>query len=131
MSETNQNILVRNMPEGTLGQLKNMADENFRSLEGEARYALKSYAERNVNQIAYNHSKTEVSGFLMANQNKQEIQTLRHSEQCLNAVVYSISRKLAGGSESVSFDLLNDRKRDLAEVELKLISLGETPIAKS
>lgn len=58
---------------------------------------------------------------------KTEISALRHSEECLNAVIKSINRKLEGGSAAVTSELLDARKLDLTEVETKLLELGESP----
>ena len=128
-------ILVRNLPEGTLQKLKTMADSNIRSLEGEARYAIKLYVQKNASSLSQNQPNIESiqtpSTEAPINQPSTEIKVLRETESNLNSVIHSISRKLAGQSTSSSLELLDERKLELAEVERKLICLGQTPISKA
>lgn len=123
---TKTKILIRDLPNGTLEKLKKMADENFRSLEGEARYALKTYAEKSRNVIAGYHSKDEDLEDKQPD-DSSEVQSLRLSEKHLHAVIHSMNRKLALGSNAISLDDLNERNDELATVERQLVLLGKYP----
>lgn len=119
-------ILIRDLPVGTLDKLRKMADESFRSLEGEARYALKSYAEKNKDITSEQQPKVAVKVDLHADETP-DVESLRLAEKHLHTVIHSMSRKLSLGSKAVSLDDLTLRNEELADIERQLVLLGKYP----
>lgn len=119
-----ETIAVRKLPEGTKTRLSRVAEINGRSLEAEARYAIKQ------------HLAFHLSGGVPIPEEagKRDLATERAEAHVLAIQTRrdSVIRKLEGGSNAVTVDALRELDRELMQARLKLGEVCSThPLAAS
>jgi len=117
-----ETIAVRNLPEGTKAALAQLAEANGRSLEAEARHAIKQ------------HLTFHLSGSVAIpdEDNQRDLATEKAEArvQAIQARCDSVKRKLNGGSKAVTFSDLRQMEKELTDARLTLGEVCRThPLA--
>ena len=113
---------MRNLPKGTKDALARVAEIHGRSLEAEARHAIKRHLSLNegINVTILNEHNQPDQATVIAETRVQTIQAKRDSVQ----------RKLDGGSNAVTIDTLRELEKLLTQARLKLGEVCRThPLA--
>ena len=100
-------ILVRGLPAETRFRLEALAELNERSVEGEARYAIKSYVE--------SYSGAKAAGSPLGGV-ASTFDTLKRQEEKLVKIRDSFARKIGFGSDAVS-------AADLGRINIELLAV--------